>query len=175
MKRIEDFFLWHSLISLQRFVLAVCSIGSVLLITASVIMRYILKTDLYGLEEIILVAAMWMYFIGGSYGSYDHSHIAAEILPVFIKSPKKIYIIYVIIAVISLIISLAFAVWGIQYYQLVYKLGGQSASLHIPHRFSRICLPISFFLMVVYNIYHLVCLILSRKPIIVGENGGLAE
>ena len=33
-------------------------------IVLTVILRYIFKTDLYGLEEIVVIFAFWLYFMG---------------------------------------------------------------------------------------------------------------
>lgn len=169
-KKFEDFILWRLLVGAQRFILWTSSIAVVLAITASVILRYVLKTDLYGAEEILSLLAIWMYFIGGSYGSYEGSHISAEILPVFIKNKNVMRWFNAAIAAISLIVSIYFVRWGLQYWALTTRLGGKTPGLKIPLWLPRLPLLICFVLMVVYNLYHLVNLLLDRQPVIVRDN-----
>lgn len=58
-------FFWDLLLRFQRFVIIVSSLFVVASIGATVVLRYIFKTDLYGLEEIVVIFAFWLYFMGG--------------------------------------------------------------------------------------------------------------
>ena len=172
-KSIENFFLWRLLIRLEQYILVICSSGAMLVIVLSVIMRYILKSDLYGIEEIIVPLALWLYFIGGAYGSYEGSHISADIITELIKSPKIIRGIKIFIAGAVLFCSAVFAKWGLDFIGWSIKVGGKSTSLQIPLLLSRIPLTICFVLMVLYSIYHLINVIMGRKPKIMKIGGGL--
>ncbi len=33
---------------------------------AEVVLRYVFKSDLFGIEEIVVIAAFWLYFMGSS-------------------------------------------------------------------------------------------------------------
>lgn len=171
-KNFEDFFLWRWLVIVQRFILWAASFVVVVTITVSVFMRYVLKTDLYGLEEVIILLAMWIYFIGGAYGSYEGSHITAEIMSVIIKNKKVMHYIKLFIAIVSLLVSVFFAVWGMQYLDLVLMIGGRTPALHIPLLLQRLPLTICFILMVIYNIYHVINLLIGREPVLIGKETG---
>ena len=163
-KSIEDALLWRLLVKMERLVLVLCSVFIVLVIVLSVVMRYILKSDLYGVEEMIIPLALWLYFIGGAYGSYEGSHIAADIVTELIKSAKILRVIRIIVSGIVLFCSLVFAKWGIDFISWGIQVGGKSTSLHIPLLLSRIPLTICFILMVLYSFYHFINVILIRKP-----------
>src|SRR5699024_5984200 len=85
--------IWHLLLHAQRTILIVCSLLLVIGLGATVVMRYILKIDLFGLEELLVIPAFWLYFIGASFGTYEKSHISAELVSVYVKNEKvKTYI-----------------------------------------------------------------------------------
>ena len=61
---------WKAIAKLQEIVLVVCGALSCLIFVVEVIMRYVLKIDFLGYDEIILLFAIWLYFIGGSFLVY---------------------------------------------------------------------------------------------------------
>lgn len=163
-RQFEDLFLWRALVWLIRVVLVISSVAAVLTIVLGVLMRYVFKSHLYGVEELITLFAMWLYFIGGIHGSYEDSHIKADVLNTLIRSAKIQAGLRIFMTGLCLICSLFFAVWGIQYFLWSVKLGGYSVSLHIPMILSKIPLCICLVLMVFYNIYHFINAILGRVP-----------
>jgi TRAP-type C4-dicarboxylate transport system permease small subunit len=163
-RQFEDLFIWRALVWLIKALLIISSAASVLTIVLSVLMRYVFKSNLFGVEELITLFAMWLYFIGGVHGSYQDTHINADVLTSFIRSAKLKAVLRIVVTGICLACSLVFAVWGIQYFLWSVKLGGYSVSLHIPMILSKIPMSICFLLMVVYNIYHFVNAILGRDP-----------
>ena len=58
------------------------------MVTIAVCLRYIFKLDLYGIEEIEILVAMWLYFIGASYGSYNRSQISADVVEALVPESK---------------------------------------------------------------------------------------
>ncbi|WP_130862995.1 TRAP transporter small permease [Bacilliculturomica massiliensis] len=171
MKRIEDFFLWRLLLKLERAILVICSVAAIGTVVVSVVLRYVFKSDLYGIEEIITVIAMWLYFLGGVYGSYENSHIRADILSVYVKSEKKMRIVRILSLAVSAGASLMLAKWGLDYLRWSIAIGGETVSLHIPMILSRIPLTICFVFMAVYSIYHLILALLGREPAIETSGG----
>ena len=165
-KRFEDSLLWRIPLYIQRAFLGISCFAIVVLITVAIFLRYVLKTDLYGLEEIEMTLAMWIYFIGAVYGSYEGTHITADIMSTVIKNEKALWILRIFIAVISLAIGIFFCMWAFQYWELVLRIGGRTPGLKIPLPLQRFPLVIGFILMTIYNVYHVVCAILNRKPVI---------
>lgn len=163
-KPIEEFFWWKAFVAFNRGLLLFCCVISVGTIVASVLMRYVFKSDLYGLEEIITLATMWLYFMGGVDGSYEDSHIDADVMSLIIKSDKTKRILKIFIKVVCLGVSIVFAKWGLDYLKWAVAVGGVTQTLRIPMLLSRLPLSVAFILMVFFNAYHLVNAILGRTP-----------
>ena len=88
MKRIFKF-LWFLLIKLQRTVMLATIVFSTLAIFSQAVMRYIFHSPIVGIEEMGTYVAFWLYFIGSSYGSYERSHVRAELTHLFWGTSKK--------------------------------------------------------------------------------------
>lgn len=171
-KPVEDFFPWRLLVTLERFILVAVSVLAVICVVATVIMRYLLKSDLYGVEEIILLLAMWLYFIGGAYGGYEGRHITADVLATHLKSRQALKALNLVVAVISVFCSLVLAKWGIEYLRFALKINAKTISLHLPVFLSQLPVGLCFILSFIYSIYHLVNVILDRTPRIIPRAGG---
>ena len=167
-KPIEDYLAWKIFVKFNRGLLLFCALSALLTIFASVVMRYVFKSDLHGMEEIVTLATMWLYFMGGVDGSYEDSHIDADVMGLLIKSDKVKHIIKIVVKVICLAVSVVFAKWGIDYFKWCVATGGVTQTLKIPMLLSRIPLSIAFILMVFFNAYHLINVILNRTPKIEG-------
>ena len=72
----------------QRFIMGATTILFSILVFIQVIIRYFFNFPLYGVEEIAVYSAVWLYFIGSGYGVYRENHISANIMD-FILSSKK--------------------------------------------------------------------------------------
>lgn len=85
--------MWDFLVKFQEIIMIFTSLSLAFMVTVTVILRYILKLDLYGIEEIEIMVAMWLYFIGASYGSYNKSQISADIVEALVpESNVKQYL-----------------------------------------------------------------------------------
>ncbi len=114
-------FIWETLLKVQRIVMLLTICISTSAIMAEVVMRYIFKTSLVGIEELAAYIAFWLYFIGSSYGTYERSHIKAELTHLFIKNPKYYAISRAVTSFISfalsfyaIILAYRYAEWGIR-------------------------------------------------------------
>ena len=89
------------------------SVGLLLpaMITLGVFFRYILKTDLYAIEEIEVFLAIWFYFMGAAYASYKESQITADILQTMIKSAATRKALAITATGLTFAISAIFTYW----------------------------------------------------------------
>ncbi|MEG1798836.1 MAG: TRAP transporter small permease subunit [Synergistaceae bacterium] len=87
------------------------SVGLLLpiIITVGVIFRYVLKIDLYAIEEFEVFLAIWFYFMGSAYSSYKKSQITADILQVMTKNFALRKFFAIVATGLTLAISLAIA------------------------------------------------------------------
>ncbi|HRV98656.1 MAG TPA: TRAP transporter small permease subunit, partial [Aminobacteriaceae bacterium] len=83
---------WKFLLKLQKALLVLSSCFVVLIMCVAVLLRYVFKTDLFGIEEIVVIAAFWLYFIGSSYGVYDKSHVKADIIPQMLSARAQAFL-----------------------------------------------------------------------------------
>ncbi len=114
-------FIWDMLLKVQRIVMLLTICISMSAIMAEVVMRYIFKTSIVGIEELAAYVAFWLYFIGSSYGTYERSHIKAELTHMFIKNPRHYAIsravtsfISVALSCYAVILAYRYSEWGIR-------------------------------------------------------------
>ena len=170
-QKVENFFLWKWLLSIERFVMIFCSIAVVLTICGVVVTRYFLKINFAGSDELLVILALWLYFVGGLYGSYEDCHIKADVSSVFVHKESTLRIVHVIIKLISLFVSAWLALWAFKYLDLCLMLGGKTLVYKLPMMCSRGALVVGYTLPVIYNIYHFILSIVELKnPPIDSEN-----
>lgn len=154
-QKVENFFLWKWLLYAERFVIIMCCVAVIVLIGTGVVCRYILHVNFTSKDELLVIFALWLYFVGGMEGgNYLDNHIKADVMSVFLHNEKAERIINVIVKCISLAVSVLLAVWAWQYFQLCLKLGGATQVLHLPMMCSRGALVAGYMIPVIYNVYH---------------------
>jgi len=50
-----------------------------------VVLRYIFHAPLFGIEEIVILTAAWLYFVGIAYATKTESHVKVEIVSLLVK------------------------------------------------------------------------------------------
>ena len=156
-RKIDRFFLWRWLLACERIVMVFCSLAVILTIGAGVVCRYFLHINFTAKDEVLVILALWLYFIGGAEGgNYKDNHIRADVMSVFLKNEKAKRVMHVITKAISLVVSVIFAVWAYQYLKLCLKMGGRTQILKIPMLASRGALVVGYMLPVLYNVYHMI-------------------
>ena len=136
---------------------------TVSLVGLSVGMRYVLKTDLFGVEELITVVTMWLYFLGATYGSYEESHIKGDLLDLAFKTKRQKKIHQICIYTYSVIILAVWSKWGYEYMVRCLKSSQTTPGWHIPLWVSQLAIPIGLYGMFIYSVCHLVKII-RRRP-----------
>lgn len=92
-KKLEEFQkskLWNGFYAANGYFISFCGIALTCVIFAAVVMRYCFKLDFFGSEEIILLFAWWMYFLGGIGGSQEDSQIKADMVEVFAPTDSSL-------------------------------------------------------------------------------------
>lgn len=148
--------MWNLLLKIQRFILVVSGIFVIVGISLVVLFRYFLKLDLFGMEEIITIFAFWMYFIGGSYGAYERSHISADLINAYVKNDRTRTFMKAITSLITAGLCLLFLKWAYDYFTWTLAANPKSTALHIPMIIPQSAILIGFILMSFYFLVHLV-------------------
>jgi len=143
-------FIWHGLVYLQRIFMLFAGCIITLLVFIEVMLRYVMGSPLFGVEELIVLIAMWLYFIGASYGSYERSHIKAELINTWVKSPKKYALVRSISSGITFILSLIMVSWTYPFFIWSITKGGTSQALLLPMYYFQSAVFVGAILMSLY-------------------------
>ena len=140
---------------LQNIILvASCSFVTIGIGTGA-ILRYLFKKDLYGAEELITIAAFWMYFIGAVYATHAKKHITAELFSSFCKNLKIVYSVKILSLAVTFLLALLYSWWGWEFFHWSLVKGGKSVALLIPLVYGHSAIFIGFVLMTVYFFFQL--------------------
>jgi TRAP-type C4-dicarboxylate transport system permease small subunit len=166
-------FLWNLLVSLQRYFLIVGGCVITVLIFTEVMLRYVFVSPLFGIEELIVFIAMWLYFIGASLGAYERSHIKADVIHIWVKKPRSMAIVHTINSVITVALSAILVSWCYHYFLFGIEKGGQTPALRLPVVLSQsavfagaILMTIYFFVELVENVRNAI----SKKPTVEAQS-----
>lgn len=154
---------WNILIKIQRVILFLTSLLVTLVISSGAIMRYIFKVDFYGIEDITLVIAFFMYFTGGMYASYSKTHITAEVIPNHIKNKRSRNKLLIFKSLFTVVLSWLFTYWGFSMIKWTFLQGGKTATLNIPLTIPQGMVFIGFFFMSFYFTVYAIEDILNYK------------
>lgn len=155
-ERLKSSLIWKNLEKIQRIILIICSILAVGIIVAAVVMRYIFGTDLYGMEEIIVIVAFWLYFIGGAFGSFEKSHIKADIVSVYVKNERIKSALQLIASLVETTVAIILTSWAYNYFIWGLEKGAKSPGLSIPLVVSQSAIFFGLALMTFYFLVYLI-------------------
>ncbi len=144
---------WRILVKLQRIVLVVSSIFVVLIMCAVVLLRYVFKSDLFGIEEIVVIAAFWLYLIGSSYGVYEKSHVTADIIPQLL-SPRVQKVLTLVIHITMFALCIIFSWWAVDMVGYSIREMPRTTGLRIPIFISQSSVLVGYLLMTFYSGVH---------------------
>lgn len=141
---------------LQRSLAIAGSIFIALGVGCGALFRYVLGTSLHGLEELLIIAAFWMYFMGASCASHARKHITAEAFSIYCTRPLLRKLVAVVAASITFGLSALYTVWGWEFLSWSIEAGGKSTRLQIPLAIEHSAVFIGFLLMSWYFFVDLV-------------------
>jgi TRAP-type transport system small permease protein len=127
-----------------------------------VVSRYILHSDLFAYEEWLLPMCFWLFFLGSAVGTYEDSHIKADILESYIKNPRTIWFRKAALGTIELVVSAVLVYWAIlMIYDEVssYPQWQTTIALRIPFFIPRMGILVGFSFMTFYSALHLYVLL----------------
>lgn len=142
------------LIGLQEKIMFISSIIILFGLTLAVILRYVLKIDLFAIEELLVIPTFLLYFIGSAHGSYENSHISADMTDTFVKSEKIKSLVHLFVSIITLISCLIITYWNSQYLAWSFNSGGTTSGYGIPLYIPHGTVFLGFILMAFYSVIH---------------------
>jgi TRAP-type C4-dicarboxylate transport system permease small subunit len=150
------------IIGVQKGILIISSAVAVLLIVYNTIDRYFIQRGFFGFEELIIIFAMWLYWVAGMQASYEASHIKGDVVNIFVKSIKGRKIVALIAQGLTVFGLFFWVQWGLDYYEWIFGRGrAVTQGLRLPMWTSQMPLIIGFIAMFLYSIYHFVKTLIS--------------
>ncbi len=149
----KNSFFWKLLLRTQQVLLVLTSLFVVFIMCLEVFLRYVLKSDLFGLEEIVVIAAFWLYFMGSSYGVYDKSHVKADIIPQMLGEKARAALSVAVRFTISSLCIL-FSIWAVEMIFYSIEWMPRTTGLRIPVFISQLSVLVGYVLMSIYSVVY---------------------
>lgn len=131
MKRLGLVF-WNGLLHLQKWFIIVAGSAVAVMVFIQVLLRYVFASPLFGIEEMVCLIAMWLYFIGASYGAYERSHIKADLMHLWFRTPRSMAVINSLSSAVTVILAVVMVRWSYPYFVWGIKKGETSQALLLP-------------------------------------------
>lgn len=147
---------YRVIITVQRAICYLCAIALPLIITYQVILRYVLKAPLMGIEELMTFFIIWLYMMGGSIASEQRSHISCGILTLYIKKEKTMALFNCANNLFSMIVCLWLTRWAFWYFTYSLNLWKTSDILKIPMFFGESSMFIGLVFMLFFGVLELI-------------------
>lgn len=170
MNKLERTAFWKALVKFLRFGLIVSSCLVTLITFAAVITRA-LNINFLGYEEILIICAFWLYMLGTAYGSYEDSHIKADVIVVMMPEGFAKSLIAIIRNTVSLVLGFIFFLWAFQLFQWTIEMGNKTPVWRIPMTVSQSSLLFGLTCATFYNAVYLYDEIKSFVNIYIRKQG----
>lgn len=154
MNRLKQTFFWRALEKFLKIGLIVSAILVTSITFAAVITRA-LNINFLGYEEILIICAFWLYMIGAAYGSFEKSHITADILVVMMPDNYAKAIISILRNLLTLVLGVIFLLWAYQLFQWTIELQQKTPVWRIPVTVAQSSLLFGLGVITFYNIVYL--------------------
>lgn len=161
---------YRVIVTVQRLVSYLCAIALPLIICYQVVLRYVLKMPLMGIEELMTFFIIWLYMMGGSVASEQKCHIECGILTLYIKKETTMRIFNCFKVLFSLIVCLWLTRWAFWYFQYSLHLWKTSDILNIPMFFGESSMFIGLAFMLFFTVLDLIGCVRAVIQIFKGGN-----
>lgn len=156
---------------IMKFILLLTGALIVALVTVYVFTRYLFKMNFRGFEELCTLIVVWMYFIGSANASREQSHIAADMLGLFVKNPMTYHIFLIIRHAIGVVVVAIMAYLAFDFMWFNVSMGAKSMTHGIPMWCYHLSLFLGMVLMFMYDVLHLINDFVVLRQMKKGDNG----
>lgn len=153
------------LVKLEEFAVFVGMFVVVLSIGYGVLHRYYATGAIVGLEEICVLAGVWMYFFGACLTTYGDTHIKGDLISLFLKSKRKKRVLSIVIKASIAVLLIYVAYKTYLYIDHMATIGVLTTGLKISKIYFLASLFVGFVLMIFHEVVGIVRLV----------NEGMAE
>lgn len=134
-------------------------IGGVLItltVVLQVILRYVFKVPLFGLEEFSRLVAVWVYFLGAILGTKWDSHVQGDVAGRLFSTDRSKAVIKVIVWALCLLVCVLFLYHSATYSIWLYGTGERTTGLWWPRIYSVGSMLFGAFFMTLYSIANVI-------------------
>ncbi len=121
-----------------------------------VVTRYVFEIPVMGLEEMLIYPTLWLYVLGSVNASREDSQIRANVLEIFLKTPRGRLKLSVLAEVISLGIVGWLTWWGWDFFRYSLRVWKESPTLYVPTFYSDCAVFIGLVLMTLWTVASLI-------------------
>jgi TRAP-type C4-dicarboxylate transport system permease small subunit len=127
-----------------------------LTVVLQVVLRYIFKVPLFGLEEFSRLIAVWVYFLGAIFGTKWDAHVQGDVAGRIFSTDRSRSIIKAIAWIISLSVCFLFLYHSATYSIWLYGTGERTTGLWWPRIYSVGSMLFGAFFMTLYSIANVI-------------------
>ncbi|MCE8034907.1 TRAP transporter small permease [Billgrantia tianxiuensis] len=115
-----------------------------------IVFRALLGIQVFGLEELVLMAAMWLYMLGAALASRERSHLSADFFQAFSDNEVLHDVMRLIATGLSLVMAVFFVNWSYSLFSWGFEKGQVTPVFGIPQYFSQVSLLVASVLLLLY-------------------------
>ena len=158
------------IVKLNRLVMILTGVILPVLVTTGVFFRYILKIDFFGVEEIEIYIAIWLYFVGAALASYQKRHITADLTQSMISSFRIRKIFKIISTFIAMVVAIIVTYCSIDLVTYAYQMNPRTSVWQIPLVTEYAIVLLSFLLMSLYNVRDFYQAVVAKEELLLLES-----
>ena len=123
-----------------------------LTVLLQVLLRYVFKQPLFGLEEFSRLVAIWIYFLGAAYSTRIDNHVQGDVVNNYIKGERARIVLRAIVWALCSVTCLLFLYHSGAYSWWIYGTGERTTGLWWPRIISVGSMFLGALLMTVYSL-----------------------
>lgn len=140
---------------MMEAILVASSTIIIVLVTFYVIIRYFTPINFIGFEEIVILLVVWLYFIGSANASREKSHIAADMMELFVKKESVRQRIKLFSQIVGFAVLVIMLYLSIDYLKFNAEYNTRTIIYRWPMYIYHASLVMGFILMLFYDTCHL--------------------
>lgn len=117
-----------------------------------IVSRAMFNAPFFGLEELVLMAAMWLYMIGAALASRERSHLSADFFQTFSSNETLLKITSLIATTVSVVMAVFFVAWSYSLFSWGFERGQVTPVFRLPQYISQASLLLASILLFLYAV-----------------------
>lgn len=139
-----------------KFAVTVMGIFVAFAMVGGIVFRALLGIQVFGLEELVLTAAMWLYMLGAALASRERSHLSADFVEAFSRNETLQHVTKLIATVLSVVMAAFFVTWSYSLFAWGVEKGQVTPVFSIPQYISQGSLFVASILLLLYALRDLI-------------------